>query len=89
MQVKVSRLRLAPDNGTVKAYAEVTIGDAFAIRVRLIEGSKGLFVSFPAEKGQDGNYYEVAHPITAEARKAVQDAVLKAFEKAKAADKDR
>lgn len=73
-------------------FAEVVIAGAFVIKgVRILMGKPkddkpgGPFISFPAKKGNGAaadKWFEVAHPITAEARKAVQECVLRAYAKA-------
>lgn len=43
--------------------------------------SKGkIIVSFPTEKGQDGEYYNTVFPITKEAREELIEAILEAYE---------
>lgn len=69
----------------VKALASVTIDNKIAIHgVRVVETEKGRFVAMPysVSKDQDGNDIrrDVAHPISAEARKEIQDAVFAAYE---------
>ena len=89
MDVSV-RLGLTKGDSNVKAISTVTIDNAIAINgVRVVEGKKGDFISFPSQKKADGTYSDVAFPITADARTAIQDAVLEAYDKAKekAADK--
>ncbi len=41
----------------------------------------GLFVSMPSRKKAGGEYYDIFHPITAEARNILQATVLEAYEK--------
>lgn len=90
VEVKVSRVHMLQDaQGKTRAYADVIVSGAVAIHgVRVIEGDKGLFVSFPAEKSEkDGRYYEVVHPVTKEAREAIQQAVLGEYHKQARAEK--
>ena len=39
------------DNGTLDLFG-------FSIRVQIRSGKNGMFISFPQEKGKDGNYYD-------------------------------
>lgn len=68
----------------VKAFASANIGGAFAIHgLRVVDGEKGLFVAMPSTSFQrDGKteYQETFHPVSGEARKALNDAVLAAYE---------
>ena len=69
--------------GTLRATATVNINDAFAIRgIKLMEGSKGLFVSMPSFKAGNGEYKDICFPCTAEARKEFDQAVMGAYEQA-------
>lgn len=66
--------------GALKAIASVNINGAFAVRgIRLIEGSKGLFVAMPSQKNQNGEYQDICFPITVDARKALQNAVIEEY----------
>ena len=68
----------------VKAFASANIGGAFAIHgLRVVDGEKGLFVAMPSTSFQrDGKteYQETFHSVSGEARKALNDAVLEAYE---------
>ena len=74
------------------AFVELTIAGAFVIKgIRIMKrdepGEEGPFVVFPAEKGKGAaqdRWFDVAHPVTAEARAATVEAILAQFAKAKA-----
>jgi stage V sporulation protein G len=71
------------DGGKVKAAASLVIDGVFVVRgVRLIDGSKGMFVSMPSYKGVDGEYVDICFPINNETRLQIFDAVTAAYEKA-------
>lgn len=40
------------DNGIINLFG-------FSIRVTIRSGKSGMFVSFPSQKGKDGNYYDL------------------------------
>ena len=50
--------------------------------VKVVEGQNGLFAAMPSRKTADGEYRDIAHPISAEARAIIQEAVLNAYEDA-------
>jgi stage V sporulation protein G len=67
-------------DGKMKAVASVTLDGEFVIHdVKVVEGLKGLFVAMPSRKTPDGEFRDVAHPITQEARERIQRAVLEVF----------
>lgn len=75
------------DDSAVKAYASVNIAGMVAIHgLRVMDSDKGLFVAMPSRTYEDRNgetkYADIAHPISAEARTAINDSVLKAYENA-------
>lgn len=76
--------RLADFEGSkVKAFASANIGPFAVHGLRVVDGEKGLFVAMPSTSYQkDGKteYQETFHPVTGEARKALNDAVLQAYE---------
>jgi len=85
----ITEVRVHPLRGVgrIRALASVTLDSEFVIHdLRIIEGDNGLFVAMPARRNASGDYYDVAHPITAEARAQLQSAVLEAFERTVAAE---
>lgn len=79
--------RLIDDNSNTKAYASVNIGGTFAVHgLKVIDSRKGLFVNMPSRPYKDENgetkYADQFHAITADARNALNDAVLDAYEQA-------
>ena len=76
------------DNGSnLRAFASVTVGGAVAIHgLRVMDSKKGMFVSMPSYSYEDSNgeaqYADYAHPISKEARDAINTKVLDAYEQA-------
>lgn len=70
------------ENGKVKAYADVTIGNAITLRgIKLVSGTNGDFVAMPTRKYQkDGGdkYTDIFYPKS----EAVRAALLETFQKA-------
>lgn len=83
IRAKIDRLS-DYEGSKVKAFASANIGGAFAIHgLRVVDGEKGMFVAMPSTSYQkDGKteYQETFHPVSGEARKALNDAVLQAYE---------
>ncbi|HLO02363.1 MAG TPA: septation regulator SpoVG [Symbiobacteriaceae bacterium] len=84
MQITDVRVRKATGNeGKLKAFCSVVIDGAFVVHdLRIVEGAHGLFVAMPRQKNTKGEFKDMAHPITAEAREHLQQSVLTAFEAA-------
>jgi stage V sporulation protein G len=85
MRVTDVRLRKLQPVGKMRAYASVTLDDEFVVHeMRVIDGPNGLFVAMPSRRSADGEFRDIAHPITPEARQYIQSAVLEAFQQAAA-----
>lgn len=83
LEYKVKILSLRPGDGALKGTASVSLNDQFAIRrVSVLESSKGLFVSMPGFKGQNGEFKDYCFPCTKESSAAFQKAVLDAYRQA-------
>ena len=83
MTITDVRVYLRNGSDTLKAFASVTLDEAFAVRdLKVVEGERGLFVSMPARKDPAGKYHDVAHPVTREFRDELQARVLEAYRQA-------
>ena len=66
----------------MKAVASVTLDNEFAIHdIKIIEGENGLFIAMPSRKTPEGEYRDIAHPISRESREILQKAIFEAYEK--------
>lgn len=84
MNITDIRVRKINLEGRMKAIVSVTFDDALVIHdVKVVEGDKGLFVAMPSKKMPDGEYKDIAHPISSQAREIIQNAVLQVYEEAK------
>ena len=89
MQITEVRITLRDDQ-KLRAFASITIDDCFVVRgLKVIEGRDNkVFVAMPSKKKTDGTYQDVAHPINNECRKALEDAILRAYREQKARQLD-
>lgn len=71
----------ADKENKLKATCSVVFDESFVVHdLRVVEGIKGLFVAMPRKKTGEGEYRDQAHPITAQAREHIQQAVLAAYQ---------
>ena len=64
----------------LKAYANITIDNTFVVTgLRIVNGEKGLFVSYPSRRMADGTYKDIAHPLDNTTRRIIEDKVLAAY----------
>jgi stage V sporulation protein G len=82
LKVTDVRVRKVQEEGKMKAIVSVTFDDEFVVHdIKIIEGQNGLFIAMPSRKMADGEFRDIAHPINAETRKKIQDAIFEEYEK--------
>ena len=82
MKVTDVRIRKIQEEGKMKAIVSVTFDDEFVVHdIKIIEGQNGLFIAMPSRKMADGEFRDIAHPINAETRKKIQDAIFEEYQK--------
>ena len=78
--IDVVRLHKLEDNGSsLKAFADVLIGEVLVKGVRVAEGRNGLYAALPKTQGKDGKWYETVKIINDELKQEMQEAVLEAY----------
>ncbi len=80
--MKISEIRIhLMGEERLKAFASVTFDESFVVRnMKVVEGTKGIFLCMPSRKLPDGTHKDMVHPINQEFRKYLEDAVLKAYD---------
>ena len=69
------------DEGRLRAFASITFDNCFVVRgLKIIESTNGTFVAMPSRKRGNGEYQDIAHPISREAREWLENAVIAAYE---------
>ena len=77
MHITDVQVRRVDEAGRIKAIASVVFNDVFVVRdIRVIEGDDGRFLAMPSRKLPNGEYRDVAHPITADMREQLTNLVL-------------
>lgn len=80
LEVSVKRVTKLNGDGSVKAFCDVAIAEAYLIKsVKVVEGKNGLFVSMPREQSKTGKWYDTVAPLTKEARAQLSQVVLDAY----------
>ena len=72
------------ENSTSKVVATATIiiDECFVVKgLKIFDGVNGFFVSMPNRKAADGEYKDIAFPITKEAREQITSTVLQEYER--------
>jgi stage V sporulation protein G len=65
----------------LKGFASITLEGVFVVTgIKIMEGSKGLFVAMPSKKNSKTEKFEdIAYPITKEFREELNKAVLEKY----------
>jgi stage V sporulation protein G len=82
--MEVTGVSVFPRNeDRLKAFVTVTFDHCFIVRdLKIIRGNRDLFVAMPSKRKKDGVFAEVAHPLNAETRAMIENAVLEAYYRA-------
>ena len=80
MQITDIKIRKFFDEGPMKAIVSVTLGDCLAVHdVKVIYARDRYFIVMPSRKNPDGTYRDIVHPINAEFRSSLEEAVIDAY----------
>jgi stage V sporulation protein G len=86
MQITDIKIRKLFDEGPMKAVASVTFDSQLAVHdVKVINARDRFFIVMPSRKNPDDTYRDIVHPINAQFRAQLEDAVIRAYEEALAA----
>ena len=64
----------------LKAFVNVAIGDFIVRGLRIVQGQKGLYLAMPQDQGKDGRWYNSFYPKSPEAKEALTETVLSAYQ---------
>jgi len=80
MQITDVKIRKIFETGPMRAVVSVTFDDAFAVHdIKVILANEKYFIVMPSRKNADGTFRDIAHPINATFRAALEEAVLEKF----------
>ena len=82
MNITDIRMRKVEKEGKMRAVVSITIDDQFVVHdIKIIEGDNGPFIAMPSRRSADGQFRDIAHPITCETRSELQKLILERYEK--------
>ena len=81
--MKITEVTIYPtDEDLVRADVTIVFDHCFAVgEIRVMQGSTGLFVSFPTRKQRGGSDRQLAYPANVETRMMIQQVILAEYEK--------
>jgi len=78
--IQVSRIHKVEGNSKLKAFVDLSLSGIIVKGLKVVNGSKGLFVSMPQHKGKDGKWYNTVYPESKEMHQRLSELVLAAYE---------
>ncbi len=86
MQITDIKVRKLFDEGPMKAVVSVTFDGQLAVHdIKVINARDKFFIVMPSRKNPDDTYRDIVHPINAQFRAMLEEAVVAAYEDALAA----
>lgn len=86
MQITDIKVRKLFDEGPMKAIVSVTFDGQLAVHdIKVINARNKYFIVMPSRKNPDETFRDIVHPINAQFRAVLEQAVIDAYEQAKAA----
>ena len=80
MQITDIKIRKFFDEGPMKAVVSVTFDDCLAVHdIKVIYARERFFIVMPSRKNPDGTFRDIVHPINADFRAALEQAVIDAY----------
>ena len=81
MKITDIKIRKTFDEGPMKAIVSVTFDGQLAVHdIKVIHARDKFFIVMPSRKNPDDTYRDIVHPINAQFRSALEDAVIEAYE---------
>ena len=81
MKITDIRIRRTYSDSRLRALVSITVDNDLAVHdIKIIEGPQRLFVAMPSRRDENGTFRDIAHPISPQARKQLEEAVLHAYE---------
>ncbi len=83
MQITDVKVRKLFDEGPMKAIVSVTFDGQLAVHdIKVINARDKFFIVMPSRKNPDDTYRDIVHPINAQFRTMLEEAVIEAYNEA-------
>ena len=80
MQITDVKVRKLFDEGPMKAIVSVTFDGQLAVHdIKVINAREKFFIVMPSRKNPDDTYRDIVHPINAQFRTMLEEAVIEAY----------
>lgn len=80
MKITDVRIRKITDDEKMKAVVSITLDNEFVVHdIKIINGSNGEFIAMPNKRLGNGDFRDIAHPLTAKTREKICDAIFEEY----------
>ena len=80
MNISDVRIRKTMNEPRLRAVVSLTLENAIAIHdIKIIQGDERLFVAMPSRRDESGNFRDIVHPISPNAREELEKEILSAY----------
>lgn len=80
MNITDIKIRKIIPDGRLRAVISITIDEMLAIHdIKVVQGDERLFVAMPSRKDESGIFRDIVHPISPDARQAIESQILDAY----------
>ena len=80
MQITDIKIRKLFDDGPMKAVVSVTFDSQLAVHdIKVIHARDRFFIVMPSRKNPDESYRDIVHPINADFRASIEEAIIDAY----------
>lgn len=87
MKTNVTLRLFESAKSNTKAFIELKLDNVLIVKgLSLVEGKKGLFLSYPSSKGKDGKYYNTVYSLDKDWREKLENVCIKKYKELKDAD---
>lgn len=84
MKTNVTLRLFESAKSNTKAFIELKLDNVLIVKgLSLVEGKKGLFLSYPSSKGKDGKYYNTVYTLDKDWREKLENVCIKKYKKLK------
>ncbi len=78
--IQVSRSYKIDGDSKLKAFVDIYLAGLVIKGLRIVKGSKGLFLGMPRQKAKDGKWYNTVYPANKEILQELNDIVMQAYQ---------
>jgi stage V sporulation protein G len=80
MHITEVKIRKLMNEGKLRGVVSVTFDGVLAVHdIKIVQGETRLFAAMPSRRDSGGIFRDIVHPITASARKEIEEEILDAF----------